>query len=295
MNFYKHHLGDYDSATMHLTWNEDMAYTRLLRVYYRAEKPIPSDMKSAWRLVRATSKQERDAVESVLREFFELREDGWHQARADEEICLANERAEKNRAVGKLGGRPRKNDNHKETQTVSETKPTENPDGFKTKPTENPSQTPDSRLQTKTPGTNHSLQDSTVVGADNPPRNVETTRAGEIAFLVRQHGVSATPGNPHVQAWANGFGATDDELREAIARAREQKPESEKIPVKYLDAILRNMRAERQSPLGQAPPRPTKATVAAINARSIFKPEDSHERTIDSTASRISDHPSQVG
>lgn len=157
---------------------------------------------------------------------------------------------------------------------------------------ESPFLNPDSGIHR---GTNHSLQDSTVVGADNAPRTVETTRAGEIAFLVRQHGVSATPGNPHVQAWANGFGATDDELREAIARAREQKPESEKIPVKYLDAILRNMRAERQSPLGQAPPRPTKATVAAINARSIFKPEDSHERTIDSTAERVSDPPSQVG
>ena len=151
---------------------------------------------------------------------------------------------------------------------------------------------PDSGIQG---GNRHSLQDSIVVGDENPPRTVETTRAGEIAAFVREHHVPATPGNPFVQVWANGMAVTDAELLEAIQRAREQKSPPEKIPVKYLDAILRNMRAERQSPMGQAPPRPTKATAAAINARSIFKPEDSHERTVDSTAERVSDPPSQVG
>ena len=64
MNFYKHHLGDYDGATMHLSWDEDMAYTRLLRAYYRREKPIPAD--EAWRLARASTKPQKDAVSRVL-------------------------------------------------------------------------------------------------------------------------------------------------------------------------------------------------------------------------------------
>lgn len=86
MNYYEHHIGDYDADTSHLSWAEDMAYTRLMRLYYRKEAPIPADITQACRLVRAQSKEERKAVEVVLSEFFELRDDGWHQARCDSEI-----------------------------------------------------------------------------------------------------------------------------------------------------------------------------------------------------------------
>lgn len=91
MNYYEHHIGDYDSATAHLSLVEDGVYGRLLRVYYRTEQAIPADIKQACRLVRAQSKAERDAVADVLREFFELRDDGWHQHRADEEIARYHE------------------------------------------------------------------------------------------------------------------------------------------------------------------------------------------------------------
>lgn len=139
MNYYEHHIGDYDANTAHLSWLEDMAYTRLLRLYYRKESQIPADIAQACRLVRATSKDERKAVETVLHEYFELREDGWHQCRCDEEIAKYQSKCERNREVGKKGGRPRK--------TETQTEPTENPDGFQnktqTEPTENPPQTPD--------------------------------------------------------------------------------------------------------------------------------------------------------
>lgn len=86
MNYFELHLGDYEAATAHLSVLEDGIYGRLLRLYYRTEKPIPADLKQASRLVRATSKPERDAVQQVLSDFFELREDGYHQQRCDEEI-----------------------------------------------------------------------------------------------------------------------------------------------------------------------------------------------------------------
>ena len=87
MNYYEHHLGDYDGATAHLSWLEDCAYRRLICLYYRTEAPIPADLKQACRLVRASGKPERDAVEQVLSEFFALRDDGWHNARCDEDIA----------------------------------------------------------------------------------------------------------------------------------------------------------------------------------------------------------------
>lgn len=134
MNFYKHHIGDYDADTAHLTWLEDMAYTRLMRLYYRREAPIPSELSQACRLVRAVSKQEREAVESVLNEFFVLEDDGWHNKRCDMEIGEKQTKADKNREVGKLGGRPRK----EKTEMVSEN----NHDGFFSEPKHNPSHKP---------------------------------------------------------------------------------------------------------------------------------------------------------
>lgn len=92
MNYYEHHIRDYDADTAHLSWLEDMAYTRLLRLYYRKEAPIPADIAQACRLVRAHTKAERRAVETVLREFFELRDDGWRHGRCDEEIAAFHEK-----------------------------------------------------------------------------------------------------------------------------------------------------------------------------------------------------------
>jgi uncharacterized protein YdaU (DUF1376 family) len=86
MNYFELHVGDYEAATAHLSMLEDAAYGRMLRVYYRTEKPLPADVKQVCRLVRAQSKPERDAVQAVLDEFFELQADGWHQARADAEL-----------------------------------------------------------------------------------------------------------------------------------------------------------------------------------------------------------------
>ena len=91
MNYFELHVGDYDAATAHLSMLEDAAYGRMLRVYYRTESPLPKDIKQVCRLVRAQSKPERDAVEQVLQEFFELADDGWHQARADAEIARFQE------------------------------------------------------------------------------------------------------------------------------------------------------------------------------------------------------------
>lgn len=130
MNYYPHHIGDYDSHTSHINWLEDAAYSRLLRLYYRTEQPIPAKIEDACRLVRAHSKHERAAVAQVLGEFFRLEADGWHSTRCDTEISKAQAKADRNREVGKLGGRPSRQETHVE--------PRYNPDGLSKKPTGNP-------------------------------------------------------------------------------------------------------------------------------------------------------------
>jgi uncharacterized protein YdaU (DUF1376 family) len=95
LNFYEHHIGDWDSATAHLSLLEEAVYGRLIRLYYRTEKPIPADVAQACRLVRAVTKPERQAVQIVLSEFFVHGPDGWRQKRCDEEINRYREKCEK--------------------------------------------------------------------------------------------------------------------------------------------------------------------------------------------------------
>lgn len=86
MNYYEHHIGDYAEATAHLSFVEDAAYSRLIRKYYASEKPLPAELKAVQRLVGARTKEEREAVGTVLEEFFTLQDDGWHNSRCDEEV-----------------------------------------------------------------------------------------------------------------------------------------------------------------------------------------------------------------
>lgn len=98
MNFYEHHIGDYAQATAHLSFVEDAAYSRLIRKYYAEEKPLPADIRAVQRLVGARSEEEREAVETVLGEFFALEADGWHSKRCDVEIERYREKQDKARA-----------------------------------------------------------------------------------------------------------------------------------------------------------------------------------------------------
>jgi uncharacterized protein YdaU (DUF1376 family) len=145
VNYYKHHIGDYAAATAHLSLLEDAVYSRLLRIYYATEKPIPPDARAVYRLVRAASRSEREAVDVVLVEFFVLEDDGYHQKRADEEIAQHQTQAAINRELGKRGGRPRVNKTESvnsqnriglgaRTETVSENNPSHKPLAISHKP-----------------------------------------------------------------------------------------------------------------------------------------------------------------
>src|SRR5574343_109917 len=87
MNYFEHHIGDYDEATAHITACEDGIYSRLIRKYYATERPLIADIAKLQRLVRANSRAEKQAVVDVLEEFFHLEDDGWHQDRCDEVIA----------------------------------------------------------------------------------------------------------------------------------------------------------------------------------------------------------------
>ena len=109
-------MGDYGRKTAHLTMMEDGAFRRLLDHYYSTRQPLPTALLTLHRICRAVNPEETQAVNQVVNEFFVLRDDGWHNSRADQELTAWNEIAERNRENGKTGGRPK-------TQTDAVAKP----------------------------------------------------------------------------------------------------------------------------------------------------------------------------
>jgi len=95
VNYYSFHIGDYASATRNLSWIEDAAYRRLLDVYYVHETPLPADLRKTYRLVLASTDEQREAVDIVLGEFFTLTDEGYRHDRCDAEIWLANDKKNK--------------------------------------------------------------------------------------------------------------------------------------------------------------------------------------------------------
>ena len=114
MHYYQFNIGDYIKNTIHLSLMEDLAYRRLLDMYYDSEKPIATDIPWVSRRLR----MDTDVVQNVLNEFFELSSEGYKNHRADLEIASYHEYMAKQKANGSKGGRPKK----------TQTKPTANPD-----------------------------------------------------------------------------------------------------------------------------------------------------------------------
>lgn len=226
MNYYEHHIGDYDADTAHLTWLEDMAYTRLIRLYYRREKPIPADLAQACRLVRASSKDERKAVELILGEFFVLGTDGWTQARCDAEISIYQKRVEHNRRVGKLGGRPRK--------VITQTEPEQNPMGYFREPGQNPPQTPDPRPQ---------YSDTDVSGGDaaKMPEQLTKDELWSVGkSLLIESGMPAKQCGSFVGKLVKDY--TDEIVIEAVRKTVVERPAD---PASYLKALCQTAKGQR--------------------------------------------------
>lgn len=125
MHYYPFHVSDYIHDTAHLSNEEDLAFRRLLDLYYTQEKPIPNKTHEVARRIRMA--KHIVAVQTVLEEFFDfdMDKDHWFHKRCDETIASYQAKAERNRQVGKLGGRPKANP--QETQTVSKQNPNQEP------------------------------------------------------------------------------------------------------------------------------------------------------------------------
>lgn len=212
MNFYKHNLGDYDGATAHISWDEDMAYTRLMRAYYRREAPIPDADK--YRLIRATTKAQRAALDRVLSEFFERDGDVWRQKRCDEEIAAYKAQAEVNKRIA--------TDRTNRQRTVNES-------STKGSPVYMGEREPKQKQNHKTEPEPEVLSKASAY-AESPTRAAEN----RLRACLEKHKVNTDGMWPSV--WAER-GITDEQLARCIAIARDRL-KGEELRSTYLDKVL---------------------------------------------------------
>lgn len=193
MNYYPHHIGDYKSATMHLSNEEDLAYRRLLEMYYDTEQPIPLETQWVARRLRVGTQ----ALESVLNDFFVSSELGWKHPKCDHVIREYHEMAEKNRRNGKLGGRPKTN-----KQAIK------NPVGSQSDASGNPVVTHSKANHNQEPITNNQEE-----AAKRPaPANKKITLATYLSNC-KTAGKKPIPDDHYVREYAKDAGIADEMLQ----------------------------------------------------------------------------------
>ena len=108
MNFFKFYIGDYQRDTNRLSWEQDLAYRRLLDEYYATGQPLPTDRAECYNAARCMTPEQQLAVDMVLERYFWIQNDEYHNTKADRLIEEAAKYTDSQRTKGKKGGRPRK-------------------------------------------------------------------------------------------------------------------------------------------------------------------------------------------
>lgn len=236
MNYYPRFPAHYQTKTLHLTMEQDGAYTRLLDWYYANERPVPHVQRYA--IARAMTPSERRSVDAVLEEFFERCSDDWRQARCDAEIEKARPKLDAARANGAKGGRPKKA-NPEGAGHGTQQKPTGFPPGFANGTQHEPgAKAPQSPIPSSPPEGEHTPEPTQ--GAQ-PAGGVGVSGPGAAAAALNRLGVRITSLHPDLIA-ACAEGVTTDDLLEL----QRQYPDKSGP---YLVAAARRMRADNPSPV----------------------------------------------
>jgi uncharacterized protein YdaU (DUF1376 family) len=121
MHYYQFNIGDYASHTRHLDLDEDLAYRRLLDMYYLHERPLNVD--SAVVAKQIGMREKVKVVQDVLNEFFQLGEEGWVNDRADKEIKHFHSKIEQASRAGKASAERRSSARSTDVQPTNNQEP----------------------------------------------------------------------------------------------------------------------------------------------------------------------------
>lgn len=217
---------------------EHGAYRLLLDRYYATEKGIPDDQ--AHRLARARSRDERQAVDAVLNEFFQLVNGLWINSRAEEEIVKARVKISAAQSNGKKGGRPKKPFAGSENKTKDE--PTGLFAGSENETQQKAHQAPSTKHQAPDlkPVDGQAAATDSRDAAALPSSDPITSRAIELSCLLRHRGAALQASNPKVRSWAER-GITDAQALTALEVAEQRRADQatpQPVNAGLIDAIL---------------------------------------------------------
>jgi uncharacterized protein YdaU (DUF1376 family) len=121
MHYYQFHIGDYATHTRHLNPIEDIAYRRLLDIYYLHERPLSDCLTT---VARQINMREYEAeVGLVLTEFFDHIDGGYINRRADKEIEHYKAKVEQASRAGRASAERRTNGRSTDVQPTSNQEP----------------------------------------------------------------------------------------------------------------------------------------------------------------------------
>lgn len=86
MNYYSHHIGDFNNETRHLSRVERSLYRDMRDMYLDTEAPLTKDFQMLCRKLMAKTDEEVTGVQQVLNEFFTDVEQGWSNVRCEQII-----------------------------------------------------------------------------------------------------------------------------------------------------------------------------------------------------------------
>lgn len=101
MHYYQFNISDYRKRTGHLTLLEHAIYRSLIDTYYLEELPLCGDIAKLMRTHSARSKDEKEAFNAVIDEFFVLSDSGYHHEKCDQELIKIYNKSAKARASAK--------------------------------------------------------------------------------------------------------------------------------------------------------------------------------------------------
>lgn len=125
MHYFQFNIGDYASHTRHLSLLEDLAYRRLLDLYYLRDGKLYGDQADVARQIGMRDHVQE--VSQVLQDFFCIAEgDRWAHERCDAEIAHFRQKSEKASNAGKASAQRRFNKRSTDVQPTNNQQPITN-------------------------------------------------------------------------------------------------------------------------------------------------------------------------
>jgi uncharacterized phage protein (TIGR02220 family) len=241
LHYYQFNIGDYHSHTSRLSLLEDLAYRRLIDLYYLNERPLNGCLTDVAREIGMLENQSE--VEYILGKYFVETDGQWSNKRADKEIAAYRKKRKQASEAGKASAKVRQG-------KVSEQ--TLNDRSTDVQPTIN-----------HKPITSNQEKDKTLLSGspDAPPRNDKNQQRKKdalevIEFLNEKTGRNYRPVDSNLRMiLARLKEYTLVELRQVVAKKTREWGPDEKMEKYLRPATLFNAKncAQYVGELGQRP------------------------------------------